>query len=95
MKRLTSLALCLSCFFFRGFAQPAQSDQRVFTSDIDRFWIAYDSAQTTTDSVQQLHYIQTLYVDKGTPGLKAFMELRDYSVRVRWWNFVGVGCSVN
>jgi hypothetical protein len=79
MKRLTSLALCLSCFFFRGFAQPAQSDQRVFTSDIDRFWIAYDSAQTTTDSVQQLHYIQTLYVDKGTPGLKAFMELRDYS----------------
>jgi hypothetical protein len=79
MKRLTSLVLCLSFFFFLGFAQTAQSDQRVFTSDIDHFWIACDSALTTTDSVQQLHYIQTLYVDKGTPGLKAFMEVRGYS----------------
>jgi hypothetical protein len=69
----------MSLFLCRGFAQPGQTDQRVFTSDIDHFWIAYDSAQTTTDSVQQLHFIQTLYVEKGTPGLKAFMEVRDYS----------------
>ena len=79
MKRLFNLVLCIYFFLCRGFAQPAQSDQRVFTSDIDHFWIAYDSTLTTTDSVQQLHYIQTLYVDKGTSGLKAFMELRDYS----------------
>ncbi|MGN6165895.1 MAG: hypothetical protein ACTHOF_15270, partial [Flavisolibacter sp.] len=26
-----------------------------------------------------LHFIQTLYVDKGTEGLKAFMEVRDYT----------------
>jgi hypothetical protein len=79
MKRLSILILLISLFLCRVCGQPAPSDQRVFTSDIDHFWIAYDSAQTTTDSVQQLHYIQTLYVDKGTPGLKAFMELRNYS----------------
>ncbi len=79
MKRLSALVLSIILLFCRVGAQPAPSDQRVFTSDIDHFWIAYDSAATTTDSLQQLHYIQTLYVDKGTPGLKAFMELRDYS----------------
>jgi hypothetical protein len=77
MKQLSCLILTIPFFFSRAAAQP---DQRVFTSDIDHFWIAYDSAQTTTDSIQQLRYIQTLYVDKGTPGLKTFMELRHYSV---------------
>ena len=56
-----------------------QNNQKVFTSDIDNFWRAYDSCQTTTDSLKQLHYIQSLYVDKGTEGLKAFMEARDYT----------------
>jgi hypothetical protein len=79
MKRLSGLILCISFSLCRVCAQPTAPDQRVFTSDIDHFWIAYDSTQTTTDSVQQLHFIQTLYVDKGTPGLKAFMEVRDYS----------------
>lgn len=58
-------------------AQPIA--QKVFTSDIDNFWKAYDSCQTTTDSLKQLHYIQTLYIDHGTDGLKAFMESRDYT----------------
>lgn len=51
----------------------------VFTTDIDHFWEAYDSARTTTDSVRQLHFIKTLYIDRGTPGLKAFMQARDYT----------------
>ncbi len=53
--------------------------QHVFTSDIDNFWMAYDSIQSTSDSIQQLHYIQSLYIDKGTPGLKAFMVARRYN----------------
>ena len=61
------------------FAQPSPAQQKVFTQDIDNFWQAYDSAGTTTDSLKQLHFVQTLYIDKGTPGLKAFMEARDYS----------------
>lgn len=56
--------------------QPARD---VYTSDIDNFWIAYDSVQTTSDSVKQTAFIQKLYVDKGTEGLKTFMKVRSYT----------------
>ena len=62
-----------------SFASNAQKDQKVFTSDIDNFWIAYDSIQTTKDSLKQIDFIQKLYVDKGTKGLKAFMAVRNYT----------------
>lgn len=73
MTRLISLLLLLAL------ALPV-SGQSVFTSDIDHFWEAYDSVRTTKDSALQRHFIQTLYVDKGTEGLKAFMEARKYTV---------------
>ncbi|WP_143305123.1 gliding motility protein GldB-related protein [Chitinophaga vietnamensis] len=73
MKRLFCLLLCLPLI------TAAQQRQKVFTEDIDRFWQAYDSVRTTKDSLRQLYFIQTLYVDKGTPGLHAFMAARDYS----------------
>ena len=64
------------CLYFPA---SAQTGPNVITEDIDRFWQAYDSVQTTKDSLRQLQYIQTLYLDKATPGLKAFMEARDYN----------------
>src|SRR5436305_4502849 len=70
-------------FLFMSFFKmaPAQhTGPKVFTSDIDHFWEAFDSTQTTSDSLKQVSFIQSLYVDRGTPGLKAFMESRDYSV---------------
>lgn len=73
---MKSRALLFTLFFY--FSASAQTAQVVFTSDIDRFWQAYDSIQTTKDSLLQLQYIQALYLDKATPGLKAFMEARDY-----------------
>jgi hypothetical protein len=80
MKRtIPLLVMVLLLITLNASAQPAAPATRVFTADIDNFWVAYDSVQTTTDSLQQLHFIQTLYVDKGTPGLKAFMEVRGYS----------------
>jgi SMC interacting uncharacterized protein involved in chromosome segregation len=56
--------------------------QKVFTSDIDNFWRAFDSIQTTKDSLKQHHFIQALYIDKGTEGLKAFMKARDYTAEL-------------
>ena len=53
--------------------------QKVFTEDIDHFWTAYDSIQKTPDSLQQVEIIKSLYIKKGTPGLKAFMLAREYS----------------
>src|SRR5688572_20131821 len=66
---------------FQTYGQNAASS--VSTVDIDNFWIAYDSIRSTSDSMQQLQYIQKLYIDKGTQGLHAFMEARDYSAG-RW-----------
>jgi hypothetical protein len=93
MKKLFSLLV----FFAIILTSIAQGSQKVFTSDIDNFWIAYDSIQTTKDSLQQIHFIQTLYIDKGTNGLKAFMDARDYSAKLwvdlirkypKFWNSI-------
>ena len=98
---MTCLTFCL--FFLSGisFGQRQtpgqQSSSKVFTSDIDNFWSAYDSARTTSDSLQQIHYIQTLYIDKGSEGLKAFMAARDYTAELwvkeiraypKFWNSI-------
>jgi len=56
-----------------------RAQQKVFTKDIDNFWIAYDSVRATNDSIKQIHFIQALYIDKGTEGLKTFMAERNYS----------------
>lgn len=74
------------CFLFilllssTSYAQ--QNKQEVFIEDIDRFWTAYDSVQTTTDTLLQVQYMKTLYTDKGTDGLKLFMKLRKYTPEV-------------
>jgi len=78
-------------------SSKTQKDQNVFTSDIDNFWIAYDSIQTTNDSLKQIGFIQNLYINKGTKGLKAFMEARDYTAKLwvdlirmypKFWNSI-------
>jgi hypothetical protein len=70
---LTTCLIALSGVF----AQPLP--QTVYTQDIDNFWTAFDSVQSTKDSSRQLFYIRSLYIDKGTAGLKAFMKVRDYT----------------
>ena len=94
MKKLILLVLLL---FTLAFESPAQDVQNVFTSDIDNFWIAYDSIRTTTDSLKQVHFIATLYIDKGTKGLRSFMVLRNYSAKLwvelirkypKFWNSI-------
>lgn len=63
----------LNCAIF-GQNEKAQ----IFTSDIDNFWQAFDSVQTSSDMQKQIQLMQTLYIDKGTEGLKAFMDLRNF-----------------
>ncbi|SNC66565.1 hypothetical protein SAMN06265337_1654 [Hymenobacter gelipurpurascens] len=55
-----------------------QRPPRIIFSDIDRFWVAYDSMRTTTDSLRQLQYINALYIKRGTPGLRALMDAKEY-----------------
>jgi hypothetical protein len=65
----------------------AQVSSKVFTSDIDNFWTAYDSIRTTNDSTRQIQFIKELYIDKGSEGLKAFMQARDYTAE-RWISLI-------
>lgn len=75
------ITLLLFCFSLANI-KAQTTNQNVFTSDIDNFWIAYDSIQTTSDSLKQIDLITRLYIDKGTKGLKAFMIARNYDAQL-------------
>jgi hypothetical protein len=54
----------------------ASAQYKVHTEDLTNFWEAYDSIQKTIDKAKQIDILQRLYVDRGTQGLKYFMESR-------------------
>ncbi|HTI08123.1 MAG TPA: hypothetical protein VL832_06190 [Puia sp.] len=55
-----------------------QNEPTVLTSDIDHFWVAFDSLQTIKEKNTQIEVMQSMYIDKATFGLKMFMELRKF-----------------
>jgi len=66
----------LSLWLFNGaFAQD------ITTTDITQFWNAYDKITATKDSAQQYDYLNTLFIDPGTPGLEAMMKARRYTAK--------------
>lgn len=80
MKSLSKLITIIFFNFVFVVNSHAQTKQQTIVyTDIDNFWVAFDSVQTTTDSLKQFNILQKLYVDKGTPGLKAFMEAKGYT----------------
>ncbi len=74
-----TLKLLLINLLLLSTAHAQTTKQTIITTDIDNFWAAFDQVQTTTDSLKQLDILQKQYVDKGTPGLKAFMEAKGYT----------------
>jgi hypothetical protein len=78
MKQAVLACLLLASSAFPAAAQKAPA-QKVFTDDIDRFWVAFDSVQRVTDRSRQVALMEALYVNRRSPGLAAFMEARDYS----------------
>ncbi len=42
----------------------------VHTGDIDNFFQAFDSIQTTKDKEKQIEFVQKIYLDKGSLGIK-------------------------
>ncbi|MEM1358856.1 MAG: hypothetical protein AAGF89_11690 [Bacteroidota bacterium] len=51
----------------------------VYTTDIDHYWEAYDQIIATDDTAAQENFLQTLYLDRASPGLKKLMEVRNYT----------------
>ncbi len=63
-------------------AQQPNADSAVFTEDLDNFWLAYDSLNNIADPSARLQVIQSLYIDRGTEGLKAFVRARNYTAQM-------------
>jgi hypothetical protein len=55
--------------------------QNIILSDITNFWAAYDKIVTTKDSALQYKYLDSLFLSKGTEGLTAIMQVRDYTAQ--------------
>jgi hypothetical protein len=52
----------------------AETTPRVVTEDIGRFWAAYDHLRQESDPSKKKQWLQAEYLDRGSPGLKAFVE---------------------
>lgn len=68
-------------FITLSFSYSFGQQLKIFTSDIDNFWEAYDSVKSTADTARQIEFIQKLYLDKATDGLKDFMISRQHSAK--------------
>ena len=51
--------------------------QQIITTDIDDFWIAYDSVIKVKENKTSV--FKQLYLDKGTTGLKDFAKYKDFN----------------
>lgn len=75
----------------------AEATPRVVTEDIRRFWAAYDHVRQESDPSKKKQWLQAEYLDRGSPGLKAFVESKRCSADKyvdalnkypRFWNSV-------
>ncbi|RKR82124.1 putative Zn-dependent protease DUF2268 [Mucilaginibacter gracilis] len=79
MKKIT---LIVFLHILTARAAIAQKQEiRLFTSDITNFWNAYDHITVTKDSARQYAYMDSLFLKKATPGLKALMQVREYTAK--------------
>jgi hypothetical protein len=76
--------ICLGLYLF---LQKANAQITLHTEDLPRFFQAFDSVLTTSDSVKQITFIKELYEDKASKGLQQFMKLRDGNA-VSWRNLI-------
>lgn len=86
MTRPWTLTLCALAFAglaaFHAPASPPPADARapvVVTADVDHFWEAYDAITATADTARQAALLDRLFLQRGTPGLRALMERRGYT----------------
>lgn len=79
MKKLFIVLIVL--LTFASCQKQQQTPKNNITSDITNFWEAYDLINTTQDSVLQYHYLDSLYFQRGSEGLKAIRQSRNYTAK--------------
>ncbi len=75
MAKLVTI-IFLVCFVGGSQAQPA-NEKFIYTTDVTNFWSAYDHIISTKSEALKNKYIDSLFVQKGTEGLKALMSVRN------------------
>jgi hypothetical protein len=78
-------AVAAFCLLALGMSAAAASEMTARPTassvDIDHFWEAYDAAVKVDDPARQLLIMQQQYIDRGTPGLHAFMQAKGYTAQ--------------
>ena len=78
-KMQKNLILLVVFLIFSNCQNQRKTSKHIVTTDVTNFWEAYDKIVSTQDSVLQYKYLDSLFFQKGTPGLKAIREVRDYT----------------
>lgn len=73
------LPLLILSLIFANCQREQQEAKNIVTTDVTNFWEAYDKITSTQDSTLQYEYLDSLYLRKGTAGLKAIMQARNYT----------------
>lgn len=96
---LAALLLGLMILALPGLGQGDTPDA-VESSDIDRFWSAYDRIIATPDDTERQRILERTFLAPGTAGLKAFMRAKGYDAACyldaikrypKFWNSVRAG----
>ncbi len=69
MKKIISTLIILTFFNYTN-------AQKIFTSDINNFWAAYDSIQKENSNRNEI--LENLFLSKKTEGLNAFMKIKRF-----------------
>lgn len=56
------------------------SQKRVSNTEVTNFWKAYDLAQKSNDSLKQMEIMNSEYLEKASPALKALIKMDTMSV---------------
>jgi len=81
-KKIITILLFLSLI--------SNAQNKVNTDDIRNFWESFDSIQNTSEKSKQVDYIQKLYIDKASVGLKAAIEKFKYHPN-QWVDMINNG----
>lgn len=61
------------------FCQKNDFNRYIETSDINKFWIAFDSIKGLKDENNKIHIFQKIYIDKASKGLQDFIISRNFT----------------
>lgn len=57
------------------------------TEDLPRFYKAFDNVLTTTDSTKQIEFLNSLYIEQASKGLREFIKMRNLNTN-DWRKFI-------